>query len=570
MRTNDPIGRLVSDGGNPNKFRPKGVAKGLVNHLFMSTLPLVLGLLSLAILLRPVAQRLRLPYPVLLLIMGLAIAQIPALPPLPLDPDTVFFIFLPPLLYSAAWSINKADLLQNRRAVGFLATGLVVATASGVAWLAHSLIPNFTWAEGFLLGAIVAPTDVVATDSVMETMGVPHRINTIVEGEGLINDATSLILYRFALAAVLTGQFSVGQAAGSFVWTAVASTGLGIGLGWVVGYAHRFFGRDSVSNTAITLLTPYGAYLLGEELQFSGVLVVVVCGLWVSSREADQFSSRSRLEARSVWDTLIFLLNGFVFIILGLQLPGLLARLQNYTGLTLLAYATAATGVTVAVRLVWVWPSAYVPRLLVPAIRRREPKPSWQELLVVGWAGMRGIISLAAALSLPATLADGAAFPNRDLIVLITFGVITGTLLGQGLSLAGLIRLLGVRSKTGSQHQEYQLRRTMTETALRYLDQPGTEGEEISQLQRLYQQKLDHLNRSLPANQDASVNFDFLQQKLQLQLTLLDVERRVLTDSRTADTELSNELVQRLLRELDLETSRLTSLIQPEGPATNP
>ena len=455
--------------------------------------------------------------------------------------------------------MNNAALFRNRRAVGLLAVGLVLTTASVVAWVAHSLIPGFSWSEGFLLGAIVAPTDAVATVSVMQTMHVPQRLNAIIEGESLVNDASSLIMYRFALASVLTGKFSLEQAVGTFVWTTVASIGLGIIIGWVVGRAHRFFNRDTVSNTAITLLTPYAGYLLAENLQVSGVLTVVAAGLWVSEREVHQFSSQSRLQATSVWDTLVFGINSFIFIVLGLQLPDLISRLHGYAWSTVLSYVAAVTGVAIAVRLLWVWPSAYLPFWLVPALRHQS-RPPFQHVLIVGWAGMRGVVSLAAALALPINLTGNTGFPNRDLIVLQTFGVISSTLLGQGLSLAGLINWLKVNKTVNIPQQEHNLRRAMFRAALHYLDRADTRGDDAQHLQRIYQYRLDHLDGAEKTNQNLIQNANPLHQRVYLHLRLLQAERETLTGFLTHDTSIDGELVRRLLLELDLEAARLSSL----------
>ncbi|HUM47824.1 MAG TPA: Na+/H+ antiporter, partial [Chitinophagales bacterium] len=372
-------------------------------------------------LLSVVADKIRVSYPIMLVVAGLVIWLIPGMPVIKLDPEVVFLIFLPPLLYAAAWSTSWNDFLAAKRPIGMLAFVLVIATSTIVAFFSVWLIPGFTLALGFLLGGIVSPPDAVAATSVLKTLKIPRRVATLLEGESLVNDASSLIVFRFAIVAILSGQFSLIEATGQFFLVAIMGVVVGLVVAHGVYAIHRFLPTTPSVDTALTLISPYLCYLLAEHFHFSGVLAVVAAGLFLSFRSADIFSYESRLQAIGVWSTLTFILNGVVFILIGLQLPQIIGNLDGTTLKQAVEYGIIISLLIIVVRLAWVYPGAFLPRILVPSIRKTEPNPGWKSVFIVGWSGMRGVVSLASALAVPLTLPDGTEFPFRNLILFITF-----------------------------------------------------------------------------------------------------------------------------------------------------
>lgn len=533
----------------------------------MKPIEIITSLLALTSLLAVIARKIKISYPILLVIVGLGIGFVPGLPAVALEPDVVFLVFLPPLLYGAAWTINNANLKRYWRAVGLLAVGLVLFTSTLVALFFAALIPGFSIAQGFLLGAIIAPPDAVAAASVMRGLGIPKRISTILEGESLVNDATSLVLYRFALGAVLTGQFSLVDASWQFVWSGASSVGLGFAVGWLMQYVHRSLRHDATTNTAVTLLIPYGVYLLAEHLALSGVLAVVTTGLFLSWRDNVIFSDQTRVQAYVVWDVVVFLLNGLVFILIGLQLPHILRGLNTIGLGQALVYAAILSLIIIVGRIVWVFPGTYLPRLLSTKIRRSESRPPWQEVAVIGWAGMRGVVSLAAALALPETV------PGRDLILFLTFGGILVTLVVQGLSLPRIIGWLGVRDGADEHEQERDLRRKLAYKAIAHLEENHAIGSlpdaALAQLKNSFELKIDHLNGRVRADLPGEAPSGLYEQVVRVQLELIEVERMVVDEHRRQG-ELSDELLRKLENELDYEAVRLTSTLPTVSAAVFP
>ncbi|AUD06246.1 Na+/H+ antiporter [Spirosoma pollinicola] len=531
----------------------------------MQSIEIITGLLGVTTLLAVIARRLRISYPILLVITGLLIGWIPGLPPVILSPDVVFLIFLPPLLYASAWQIDNVELKLYSRSVSFLAVGLVLFTSTVVAVVAHMWIPGFSWSQGYLLGAIIAPPDAVAASSVTRGLSIPKRITTVLEGESLVNDATSLIIYRYGLVAILTSQFVLWEAGLEFVGIALASVALGLVIGWVMLRVHRAISKDTVTNTALTLLIPYGSYLIAEELDISGVLVVVTAGLYISALSNSVFTYQSRLQTNSVWAVVVFLLNGLVFILIGLQLPTIVSELNGYTLPQAVTYAGLISAVAIICRIVWVFPGAYVPRWLSKGIRKREAKPTWQQVSVISWAGMRGVVSLAGALALPLTLPNGEPFPGRDLILFITFGVIFCTLVLQGLTLPVLIDELKVREVVDGKQEERRLRRKMAQQAITHLEANHSAGtvhdDVLSYVKNTYELRINELNGMIRANTTAERPAELYQQAIRLQLELLSIERTVLNEQRR-DSLLDDDVLRKLEQELDLEAARL-SLVQP-------
>jgi CPA1 family monovalent cation:H+ antiporter len=422
---------------------------------------LVIALLALTIVLGVLSKWMRIPYPILLVIGGLLVSLQPGVPQYELAPNLIFLMFLPPLLYAAAFHTHWPAFRKQLRSITLLAVGLVLFTTLVVGWVAHEFL-GLPWAVGFLLGAIVSPPDAVAAIAITQQVRVPKIVATILEGESLVNDAAALVAYRFAIAAVLTGTFVIGEAGGKFVLVSVG----GIVIGWIGAHAfawlHRWLARnqlvDTKLNIAITLLTPYALYLPAEHLHVSGVLAVVVAGLWMGTHCEQIFDRELYQEARAVWEMMEFLLNGMIFILIGFQLPVVLAALSNEHSLEWLARSAAiVSGAVILARLVWMFPGAYLPRWLDRQILGvGDPYPPWQYVTVVGWTGMRGVVSLAAALAIPLTLPDEITpFPHRDLVLFLTFWVIFATLVGQGLTLPWLIRRLGVDRRAEREAQEH-------------------------------------------------------------------------------------------------------------------
>src|SRR5579884_222807 len=418
----------------------------------MSALQVVLGLLMAVAVLAMVARRFRLPYPIVLVLGGLALGFVPDMPRVRLEPDVVFLVFLPPLLFQAAWATSFRDFRANLRSITLLAFGLVLLTTVGVAAVAHALVPGLPWPTAFVLGAVVAPPDAVAATAIMQRLGAPWRVVSVVEGESLVNDATGLVVWRFALAAAATGIFVPWQAGLEFVVAAAGGIAVGLVLGWLLAQVQLRI-DDPLIEITLSFLTAYAAYLAAENLHLSGVLAVVTAGLYVGRRSPELLSPNTRLQGLAVWDTAVFVLNGLAFILVGLQLPGILDGLRARPVPSLMLYAAAVCLTVIVARIAWTFPGAYLPRLL-PSVRRREPLPPLRNVAVTAWSGMRGAVSLAAALALPATLPGGPFFPGRDLVLFLTFCVILVTLVLQGLSLPALITGLGVTGDGRDHHEE--------------------------------------------------------------------------------------------------------------------
>ncbi len=390
-----------------------------------------------------VARKLGLPYPVLLVVGGLAVSFVPGLPTLALEPDLVFLIFLPPLLFAAAWPISWRDFTANLRPISLLALGLVLFTTTIVAVVVYVVIPNFNWGIAFVLGAIVSPTDPVTATAVASRLGIPRRIVTVLESESMMNDATGLVLYRVAVGAVVTGTFSAWNSIFQFVFISVGGVVIGLAVAWLVNELVSRLDDSPIENT-ILIMTSYAAYLIADSLTVSGILSVVTAGLYLGRRSSGLFLSETRVQANGIWQTLSFLLNGLVFILIGLQLRVILQSFAADSLPTLIWYGLLTSLTVMLVRIIWVFPGTYLPRWLSRRLREREPNPPWQYPTILAWSGMRGVLSLAAALALPLQLENGLEFPQRNLLIFLTFCVILTTLLLQGLSLPIIIRRIKV------------------------------------------------------------------------------------------------------------------------------
>jgi Na+/H+ antiporter len=425
--------------------------------MYQENLLLILVLLFAVFLLIMLGQRLKISYPIFLVMAGLGISFIPGIPRISLNPEIIFLIFLPPLLYEAAWYTSWNDFWKWRRPIGMLAFGLVFFTSFIVAFVSNAMIPGFTLALGFLLGGIISPPDAVAATSVLKNVKVPGRVTVILEGESLINDASSLIVFRVAILAIITGNFSVSHAIGDFFLVA----GMGIVIGLVIAnimyVIHRYLPTTAGIDAALTLMSPYFMYIAAEHFHFSGVMAVVSGGLFLSFRSNDIFSeSKSRIQTISTWATVVFILNGLVFILIGLELPIIIENLGDYSIADGIKYGLIISAIIIVIRILYVLPIAYVPKWLGQQVRMDHVNPTWKGPLIIGWAGMRGVVSLASALSVPLLLNDGSAFPHRNLILFITFVVILVTLVFQGLTLPLIIKWVNIKDMEDFPPEEEQ------------------------------------------------------------------------------------------------------------------
>ncbi len=436
----------------------------------MLVLEVILFLLLCSVALGWVARHFSFPYPIALVIGGAALGFVPHLPQFPFDPDAILVLFLPPILYQAALLTSWRDFRANIRSIGLLAIGLVLVTTLAVGAVLKMVVPDLPWAAAFVLGAIVSPPDAVAATAILSRLHIPRRVVAVLEGESLVNDASGLVLYKFAVAAVLTGTFSFANASVLFIGVSVGGVLLGVALGVLFVYIHRHLG-DAFIEVMTSLSIPYVAYILAESMHVSGVLAVVAAGLVRGRYSPEIVSAEMRILARSVWNILVFLLNSLIFILIGMQLSSVVARLSGYSNRELFLCATLVSVVAIAVRFAWIYPATYLPRLLSAKWRERSPAPPESELFIMSWCGMRGIVSLVAALALPKELVTGDPFPQRDLLIFLTFVVIAVTLVLQGLTLAPLIRRLKVGTDWSAQEEEQRARLAMGKAAISAIDQ---------------------------------------------------------------------------------------------------
>lgn len=522
-------------------------------------LEVVLGLLVVVAALTMLARRLAVPLPILLVIGGLLLGLIPGLPEVRLSPDLVFLVFLPPLIYPAAWFTSWRDFQANLRPIFLLAVGLVLFTTAIVAFLAHWLIPDFSLAAGFVLGAIVSPPDAIAASAIAQRLSVPQRIVTILEGESLVNDATALVAYQFAIGAVVTGSLSWGRVAWQFLLVGLGGIIIGLAIGSVAAAVQKRINDPPIEIT-LSLLTPFAAYLPAEQLGVSGVLAVVVAGLHNGWHSPEFMTSRTRLQSGPVWQMIQFVLNGFIFLLIGLQLPEVLRGLSGRPMPQLIWYALVMSLAVIAVRIAWVFPAAYLPRLLFKSIRQRDPYPSWRHVTLVAWTGMRGVVSLAAALAVPLTTQRGARFPGRDLILFLTFVIILATLVVQGLSLPALIRTLGVTGDDIAEREETNARLKANQAALARIEQIAASDQIpediIERLSTEYEDRIRQLD-AIEKNHNTSTRGLFSAQYEELSREALKVERDTILELRNQRV-INDEALRRIQRDIDLAEARLS------------
>ncbi|SPE57904.1 Na+/H+ antiporter [Verrucomicrobia bacterium] len=525
----------------------------------MGAAEIFVGLLMAVAVLALLARKVSIPYPILFVLGGLFLGLIPKLPEVRLDPQLVFLFVLPPLLYPAALFTPWRDFRANLRPIGLLAVGLVLFTTVAVAYLAHYYM-DLPLAAGFVLGAIISPPDAVAATAIADRLKVPRRIVTILEGESLVNDATALVAYRVAVAAVVTGAFSLAHATGEFFVVGLGGNAVGLVVGWLAEQFHKRV-DDAPIEITFSLLTPFVAYLLAERLGLSGVLAVVTTGLYLGMRLPELLTFKTRLQSGPFWETLEFLLNGFVFILIGLQLPEVLNTLAGHVIPLheLVWYALLISLAVILIRIAWVFPATYLPRLIFKSIRRRDPYPSWRHVTIVAWTGMRGVVSLAAAFGVPLTLQNGTPFPGRELILFLTFVVIVATLVVQGLSLPLLIRWLGIQDDGSMEKEEREARLKANRAALEKLNETAEhDPAKADALQRLRVEYEDHIRQlegAEPEKAGAPLRL-FSSEYERLSEEALRVERRSIIKLRDEGV-ISDEVLRRIQRDIDLAEARL-------------
>jgi CPA1 family monovalent cation:H+ antiporter len=510
------------------------------------------------------AHRLKVPYPIVLVLAGLGISFLPHMPQVPLEPNIVFVIFLPPLLYASAWAMSWREFRRNGMVIGLLAVGLVGFTVWGVAEFSDRFITALDWKAGFLLGAVVATTDAIAATSIAKTLGLPRRIVDILEGESLLNDATGLLALEIGLAIIVKGDTPT-VASGIFRLVYLVGGGLVIGLviGVVVGWMEQFI-DDGPVELVVSLVVPYAAYLAGERAQASGVLAVVACGLYMSRKSATFFSAAARLQVVGAWDALTFMLNGLVFVLIGLQLPYVLAGIHGqYSKGTLVLYGAVFSGVLILLRMVWVFPAMKFASFVERRWMGHKEKPlATREVFVVGWTGMRGVLALAAAISVPEVLENGQPFAVRNLIVFLAFCVILVTLVLQGLTLPALIRRLGLAKPKGMEREEREARQIVLEAAIHHLEEGrAAEGESAEHLYddllHSYEHRLAAVTGGAGGSADG-LDGDSYARLRDIAVGALGAERQTLIGLRER-ARIGDDVLRTMERELDLAESRYQS-----------
>jgi CPA1 family monovalent cation:H+ antiporter len=494
------------------------------------------------------AKRLNIPYPIVLVLGGLALSFMPGLPQVGLEPDLIFLVVLPPLVFGAAYALSWRDFRYNLVSILMLAFGLVAFTVVGAAAGARAVLPGFDWRTGMVLGAIVSTTDPIAATSVFQRLRLPKRIIDLVEAESLVNDGSGLVALQFATALVVSQHTpSLLEGAGRLAYLVLAAVPIGLAVGFVAQFVLARI-NDATIEITVSLVVPFVAYLAADALGTSGVLSTIAAGLYVGNQSSRTFSRDARLTGAAVWETLTFILNGFVFILIGLQLPRIATGVE---GARLVVAAIAFSGLLIVLRLVWMFPGAYAAN----AIRRRflkhdDPVPSRRAIFLVGYTGMRGVLSLAAALSLPRALADGSPFPGRDAMVFVTFCVILVTLVGQGLALTPLIKKLGLVPDDSMRREEERARRIMVTEAVIFLER--NRGADVPEAAEAYDELIRRERGRLDVARAADATSPAKQTRIeQLARTVRNEQRKTLGRLRDAG-EIGDEAMRKLERELDL------------------
>jgi Na+/H+ antiporter len=524
------------------------------NHDLAAALALLVAFTALL----AAAPWLRVPYPILLVLGGLALGFAPGVPEIQIPPQVVLFGILPPLLYSAAFFTSLRDLRANKRPIGLHSTGLVLCTTAGVAWVAHSAVDGLPWSSAFVLGAVVSPTDPLAAISIAQRFGIPRRIVAIVEGEGLVNDGSALVLYKFAVLAVVAGSISATSVALSFIWTVVGGVAIGLALGWVIRRVRLRLHNPPLEIT-IALLTGYFTFIPAYLLGASGVLAVVTAGVYVGWYTPQLTTVETRLQGDAVWEILTFLLNGLLFVTVGLSLPAVLDGLGGHITTTLVWQALAVVAAVIVIRFLWVFPATYLPRALSKRIRTADPYPPWQYPALISWTGMRGAVSLAAALAIPLHTDAGSDFPGRDRIIYLTFAVILATLVGQGLTMPLVIRALGLEDDGVAEREAVKARIHAADAALNRIDELMDEewvrDDTAERLRRMYRFRRNRFAERYTGDGDGAIEERSAAYQ-QLLRELIEAERRAVVELRGAGA-IGDDAMRVVHRELDLEEARL-------------
>jgi CPA1 family monovalent cation:H+ antiporter len=511
------------------------------------------------------AKRLNIAPSILLVVAGIGMALIPGLPKVELAPEVVLLVILPPLIYSAGVAMSWRDFKFNLRPIALLAFGCVIFTTCAVAAAAHYLL-KFDWSVGFLLGAIISPTDVVAPLAIARQLGIPRRLVVVLEGEGLANDATALVLYRFAVAAVSTGTFSLEEASMTFVLIVIGELVYGIAVGWLSLHLRRW-AKDPRVEITLSLMTPYFAFWVPAHFGGSGVLATVACGLYVSWVGPRLIPPATRLQGIFFWDLIVYLIEGLVFLVTGLQTRTLIDNAATFPIRDLLIATAVATAITIVARFVWVFPATYLPRWIVPGLRKRDPSPSWQTVFFLAFTGVRGVDSLAVALAIPYAMFNGAPFPHRDLILYVTFGVIVITLIGQGAMLPAVARWLGLSAIAKQEHHE-EIRHELhaRKQALKEVDKRLDQAVKDHELSADAVEHLRTRNRVrvqvLPEN--LSDGLEQTRQTAKVKADLIKAERDFIYQL-LRDGKITDEARRRIEYELDLEEASVANRAQDGG-----
>ncbi|HTK22281.1 MAG TPA: Na+/H+ antiporter [Mucilaginibacter sp.] len=521
----------------------------------ISHFPFFLVMVVTIILIIMLANKIKVAYPVLLVIAGLLISFIPGIPVLHVSPSLIFLIILPPLLYEGAWAISWKEMWRWRRIISSFAFVVVFLTAMTVAIVVNKIIPGFSLALGFLLGGIVSPPDAVSASAILKFVKVPKRMSSILEGESLLNDASSLIIFRFSLIAIGTGQFIWYHAALSFLWMLLGGIGVGLLVGWVFMKGHKYLPTDVNMDIILTLVTPYVMYMTAEELHSSGVLAVVSGGLFLSNKRHYFLGSSSRLRGINFWESLVFLLNGLVFMLIGLDLPEITNGLKQ-EGISFqgaVGYGLLITGVLILVRILSAYGAVFVTLIARNFIKVADPRnPGYKVPLVLGWTGMRGVVSLAAALSIPVQLDNGSAFPHRNLILFITFVVILTTLLLQGLTLPYLLRKLVLPTYDDylpDDKAEEVIKKGLAKNAIQHLN--DNYSDHLAN-HHMLQQMMDKWNSKINEELDPQIPAE----SKKIYLDVIDQQRKWLINRNNVDGHIDEDIIRKHLRQLDLEEEK--------------
>ncbi|UIR54665.1 Na+/H+ antiporter [Sphingobacterium sp. SRCM116780] len=521
----------------------------------LENFPFYLSLIVLIIFLIMIGNKIKVAYPVLLVLAGLGISLIPGIPMLKINPELIFIIFLPPLLYEAAWATSWKELWHWRRIIGSFAFVVVFLTAVSVAFVANHFIPGFSLALGFLLGGIVSPPDAVSANAILKFVKVPKRLSSILEGESLLNDASSLIIFRFALIAVATRQFIWHDALLSFGWMVIGGVGIGLLIGYVFMKIHKRLPTDVNMDIALTLVAPYVMYIAAEEVHSSGVLAVVSAGLFLSNQRHKFLKGTSRLRSENVWQSFVFLLNGLVFMLIGLDMPEITSGLRA-EGINI--YQATGFGLLITLVLVVGRILACYGAVLVTLVMRNfitvadAKNPGLRTPIFLGWAGMRGVVSLAAALSIPVHMDNGMAFPHRNMILYITFVVILVTLLVQGLTLPILIKkapLPEFPDHLTEAETEEMLENALSRELSNFLGEtkdPNNLNHQIKDLVSILNEH-HHSTRAIESNEQIKT----------IWLTLLERQRILLLEMNKKHPNIDEEIIRKYLHKIDLDEEKL-------------